>query len=111
MEGILKPLVRQIVRFRISLFADDALIFINPNFMDVKATAELLMLFGQATGLDTNPAKSSIIPICCDNIDLTRILQPLTCPVKTFSCTYLGLPLSNTIVLYTSVRVLCFTGD
>jgi len=40
-----------------------------------------------------NVTKSACYPINCHGIDVEQLLQNFNCPVKTFPCTYLGLPL------------------
>jgi hypothetical protein len=69
--------------------------FINPIAHEVAAVREVLLLFGQASGLHTNIAKSSCIPIRCEGIDLEAVLAHLQCPVSAFPCTYVGMPLSG----------------
>ena len=53
----------------------------------------ILEAFGQASGLITNTQKSEVYPICCEGLDLQHILDAFRCPVKSFPCKYLGLPL------------------
>jgi hypothetical protein len=77
------------------MYADDVVIFIEPDLEDVTAIKALLDCFGEASGLHTNYSKSSIIPIHCQAIDITPLAGALQCPIKTFPCTYLGLPLSD----------------
>jgi hypothetical protein len=50
--------------------------------------------FVHASGLQTNLAKSSVSPIHCSGDDFLLTSEILSCPVKEFPCTYLGLPLS-----------------
>jgi hypothetical protein len=54
----------------------------------------ILDLFGDASGLRTNMAKSSIVPIRCTHADLNLVQQLLPCRFETFPIKYLGLPLS-----------------
>ena len=82
-------------KFRSSLYADDAIIFIKPNTFEMQAAVQILNLFGKATGLHTNLVKSSITPICCDNIDLAPIQALAGCNLTAFPCKYLGMPLSD----------------
>lgn len=55
--------------------------------------AQLLQIFGQASGLITNCSKSVVYPIRHEDIDVGEIMQGFNCPIKSFPCTYLGLPL------------------
>ena len=50
--------------------------------------------FGHVSVLQTNLAKSSASPIHCSENDLLLTSEIMSCPVKEFPCTYLGLPLS-----------------
>jgi hypothetical protein len=58
-EGLLSPLV---TRQRLSLFADYVALFIGSNGVDLQLTKNLLQVFGEATGLQTNLQKSCVIP-------------------------------------------------
>lgn len=72
-----------------SLYADDATVFISPTPAQLQVTQCILHLFGQATGLITNLDKTEYFPICCDNTNL----QHLPIQTSSFPCKYLGLPL------------------
>ena len=48
------------------------------------------------TGLKTNFQKSTVIPICCQGIDLSPVLIGLAAKRASFPIRYLGLPLSTT---------------
>lgn len=50
--------------------------------------------FGEVSGLVVNLTKSQAIPIRCNDINITTILQPVGLQVSTLPCTYLGMPLS-----------------
>ena len=80
-------------KFRTSLYADAAAIFINPNQNKVHAVKDILERFGNVTGLVTNFEKSSVHPIRCENIDLDHVLQPFPGARMAFPCKYLGLQL------------------
>jgi hypothetical protein len=77
---------------RVSMYVDDTTIFVNPVREDVCAIADLRF---SVSGLYTNFAKSSIIPIQCEEIDLDHVLGGLEVPVGHFPVKYLGLPLST----------------
>jgi hypothetical protein len=47
--------------FRMSLYADDAVIFINPTLQDLNLTKQLLHLFSEVTGMITNLEKIEIL--------------------------------------------------
>jgi hypothetical protein len=62
--------------------------------MDLQVIKTILDLFGHASGLHTNLSKSSVSPIHCSHNEMLLTTEILSCSVKDFSCTYLGLPLS-----------------
>jgi hypothetical protein len=65
-------------RLRLSLYADDVVIFLKPTMTDVSNLKELLHNFGRVTGLATNVRKSSVSPIRCAGLDLEN--NPFTFP-------------------------------
>jgi hypothetical protein len=81
-------------RLRLSLYADDVVIFLKPTMTDVSNLKELLHNFGRVTGLATNVRKSSVSPIRCAGLDLATILSPFPASRTSFPIKYLGLPLS-----------------
>jgi hypothetical protein len=80
--------------FRMSLYADDAAVFVAPLKEDTQNLAANLHNFGEVTGLCTNFSKSHVVPIRCDNIDLDRLLQGIPATRASFPLRYLGLHLS-----------------
>jgi hypothetical protein len=92
--GLLKPLPGRFIKSRISLYADDAVIFLAPEATDIANLKALLQNFGDVTGLMTNVEKSSVAPIRCDDIDLTSVLAGFPAMLTQFPIKYLGLPLS-----------------
>ena len=64
-EGLLMPLSRRALQHRISIYADDVVLFLRPEAEDINLTMGILNLFGEATGLKTNLQKSSVLPIRC----------------------------------------------
>lgn len=98
MAGQLSPLPDTAVRMRTSLYVDDAVIFINPARTEVDALLSILHLFGEATGLHVNLAKSSAVPISCGDLDLGSILHNFGGIVASLPITYLGLPITTSRV-------------
>uniref|UniRef100_J3L168 Reverse transcriptase domain-containing protein n=1 Tax=Oryza brachyantha TaxID=4533 RepID=J3L168_ORYBR len=92
--GLLSPLACGAATCRVSLYADDAAIFLNPTKEDTGNLFQLLQNFGDVTGLWVNLAKSSVVPIRCANIDLTRVLDSFDGKLEQFPINYLGLPLT-----------------
>jgi hypothetical protein len=76
------------------MYADDAVVFLKPSVTDATNLRDLLLNFGQVTGLQTNLQKTTVSTISCDNIDLEAILAALPIARAHFPLKYLGLPLS-----------------
>jgi hypothetical protein len=88
------PLLRRFTKLRISMYADDALIFFLKSIRrDVKNLAEILDNIRQIAGLCTNIAKCSVAPIRCENLDLDDVLQDFQATKGCFLVKYLGLPI------------------
>ena len=92
--GLFESLERVGIRHRLSLFADDVVLLIKPIPEEAEAALQLLRVFGEASGLRCNLAKSSASPIRCEGLDLRQVTTILSCPIKPFPIQYLGLPLS-----------------
>lgn len=84
--GVLAPLASTGLRQRISLFADDVMLFIKPNDADLQACAMLLQPFGEASGLKINLSKSAAMPIRCDPTMMQRVEAILGYPTGTYPC-------------------------
>ena len=104
--GLLTPICNRKTKLRISLFADDAAIFLNPVNEEVEAVKNILCAFATSSGLVTNSEKSAVYPVRCEGIDLQHIMEPFRCPIKSFPCTYLGLPLHVKQVRRVDIRPL-----
>jgi hypothetical protein len=90
--GVLNPLQGCCTKFRMSMYADDAAVFINPTPQDLRATRHILKIFGEASGLVANLDKTEYYPIRCHDLDLVQLLGEEH-QVSQFPCFYLGLPL------------------
>jgi len=93
-DDMLQPLARRALQHRISLYADDVVIFLHSSASDLEVMLDLLQLFGEASGLKTNVQKSSVLPIQCLEDDKAIIQEQLPCQILDFPCKYLGVPLS-----------------
>ena len=82
------------MRFRTSIYADDAVIFVKPTTTDMANLKQLLTSFDEVTGLVSNLQKTSLTPINCRNIDLEEVLADFGATRTVFPIRYLGLPLS-----------------
>jgi hypothetical protein len=90
--GLLSNLTKGCDSFRVSLYADDAAVFIKPTQHDLKVTIDIMSVFAEASGLFTNMAKTECFPIRYENLDLdfTSSFQLVS---SSFPYKYLGLPL------------------
>jgi hypothetical protein len=91
---LLSKLNGRATRFRASMYADDAVIFLKPTTTDVNDLKSILLNFGTVTRLQTNLHKTSVTSISCNGIDLDSILANLPVSHATFPLKYLGLPLT-----------------
>lgn len=78
----------------ISLYADDVVLFCHPTFDDIEAVMAILHLFGRASGLRVNYAKSAAALIRCDADVAAPVVELLGCPIVELPITYLGIPLT-----------------
>ena len=67
-DRLLQPLSSRPIQHRISMYADDVALFLRPAANDITLTLDILQLFGEASGLNTNVQKSSVLPIVVDTI-------------------------------------------
>lgn len=68
--GLIARLHKSCDNFRISLYADDTAVFIQPTAQDYNSAKLILSIFGEASGLKTNLEKTEIYPIRCEEIEL-----------------------------------------
>jgi hypothetical protein len=92
--GLLQQLSRRKMLHRISMYADDVVLFLHPTTSDISVTLDILQLFGDASGLYNNAQKSNIFPIKRHEETLLEVQILLPCGIAAFPCHYLGLPLS-----------------
>lgn len=92
-QGLLSPINHRAATRGVSLYADDAAVFVNPVKAEITIVSELLSLFGHVSGLTVNISKSALYPIGCQDLDIGDIMESFNCQIKHFPCTYLGLPL------------------
>ena len=92
-DGILSPLRGKYAKLRLSLYADDAVIFLNP-VQEVRALLSIREQFGNVSGLKLNLAKCMVAPIRCLGIDVDHILEPFAGQKVSFPIRYLGLPIT-----------------
>jgi hypothetical protein len=85
--------VRQI-KHRVSLYADDLIMFISPAASNLNMTGGILEVFAGALGLRCNLGKCQIAPIRCDEAQVSLATSFFPCAMVEFPIKYLGLPLS-----------------
>lgn len=85
-RGCLDPLTRGGLAHRLSMFADDVVVFLKPSELDLCTCEALLNLFSEASGLHANLSKSVAFSIRCsaDAMDLARLV--LGYPSGSFPC-------------------------
>lgn len=93
-NGDLTPLRGRHAKLRLSLYVDDAAVFIHPKQEEVAALMTIMEKFGEATGLQINPQKCAVLPIRCQDVSLEHVLAPFAGKQASFPTTYLGLPLT-----------------
>lgn len=93
-RGLLSPLPGNHFSHRVSLYADDLVLFLQPKQDDFSCIRAILDLFARASGLLTNLNKCLISPICCTDEEVSLIQLVFLCQVSPFPCRYLGAPLS-----------------
>jgi hypothetical protein len=96
-QGTLSLLPRETARWRTSLYADDASIFLNPVRQYMQAVVVILQAFGQFSGLHINLEKSFVHPIRCEDVDLDHVLEPFNgvkepSPAATLACNFIYAP-------------------
>jgi hypothetical protein len=92
--SLLQPVLRRGTGQRISLYADDVAMFLQPSREELNVVKEILRIFGDASGLVTNVRKCSMTPIHCEEQDMVAAQELFPCNEVAFPCKYLGLPLS-----------------
>jgi hypothetical protein len=62
-KGVLQSISPRTKGIKVSLYADDTVIFVKRQKQDIAALKEILEMFGQASGLRTNLQKPEVFPI------------------------------------------------
>jgi hypothetical protein len=93
-KGTLEAFGANAIQERIFLYSGDVILFTSPRQQNLVATQMILDIFAAASGLQINPAKCAITPICCNLKDTTHILCFLNGTLQPFPITYLGIPLT-----------------
>jgi hypothetical protein len=72
------------VPFRTLLYADDMIIFISPCMEDIQLTRGILDVFHRASGLACNVSKSQMVPIRCNEEQISMMVQAFPCQLTSF---------------------------
>ncbi|KAM0829110.1 hypothetical protein ACQ4PT_067085 [Festuca glaucescens] len=92
--GAIRDLSAAGLKHRVSLYADDLVVFARPEVRELQAIRDILRCFSSASGLKVNFTKSTAAPIRCSPAALLQVTPLLDCPIKALPATYLGLPLT-----------------
>lgn len=84
-------------------YADDTILFCNPDLQALMNVKKTLILFQLSSGLQINFHKSAIMGVNIDDSWLEMAAQSLQCKVGHFPLTYLGLPIGGN-----SSRIQCW---
>lgn len=69
-EQLLSPIQGRTRRFRMSLYADDAAVFVNPTRQEIDVISTIFQAFGRVSGLKINLSKTAVYPIRCEGLDV-----------------------------------------
>jgi mannosylglycoprotein endo-beta-mannosidase len=94
-EGVLSRLRGRANDLRTSLYADDAVFFINPVKVELQAVRDILARFGEVTGLHVNFAKTAVIPLRCEGLDVANIVAPLGARIAALPASFWGCTLAS----------------
>lgn len=94
-QELLHPIGHRALHHHYSLYVDDAVLFNTPTDQDLIAVTSILELFGEASRLQMNISKCTIVPICCSEQEVQRAASYIPCQISNFPITYLGIPLST----------------
>jgi hypothetical protein len=76
------------------LYADDAIVFLNPVKANVDMLRGIMDRFRDVTGLKINVSKSTVAPIRCSQVNLDEILQNFDGLRVSSPISYLGLSIT-----------------
>jgi hypothetical protein len=69
---------------RLSIFADDVVVFVKPTVRDLVTVRELLKIFGDASGLRVNYNKTAMTMIRGAELERRMVSTILTCQITDF---------------------------
>ena len=83
-------------KFPVVQYADDTLVILPADPVQLQTFKELLDLFASITGLKINYNKSNLIPINLSSEEASAMAQIFSCQIASMPFTYLGLPMGTT---------------
>jgi hypothetical protein len=92
---LLQQLGHHGIRERAYFYADDVVLFVKPDQLDLVLTKAILDIFAAASGLSINKNKCLLNPIQC-SLEETVTLRFFPGRLQAFPYTYVGVPLSVT---------------
>jgi hypothetical protein len=96
-QGVISyPITTHDLDFPIIQYADNTLLIMPADLVQLRALKEALGKFSVSTGLKINYAKSQMIPINVSNEVMASLAEDFGCQVGSMPFTYLGLPLGTT---------------
>jgi hypothetical protein len=63
--SLFQPLGSRPIPHRVSLYADDMMLFVAPRQQDLNLVRSILLAFEGVSGLGCNMAKCQMAPLCC----------------------------------------------
>lgn len=72
--GALSPIPNSQASQRVSMFVDDAVLFLTPRHKQMLVVRDITQGFSLVTGLSVNLTKSIVILLPCDDLDVPHIL-------------------------------------
>ena len=93
-EGVLSSYTGISAMQRLSIYADDVVLFVRPTIPDLRFVKEALHIFGIASGMNINYSKSTTIMIRDEDGDKELVAGAMPWSMDSFPCKYLGLQLS-----------------
>jgi hypothetical protein len=93
-HGLLTPIGNCSAEQRLSIYADDVVVFLKPTVQDLVTIRALLEVFGAVSGLKVNYSKTAATLIRGSDQDKQRVTEILQCAITEFPIRYLGLQLA-----------------
>ncbi|KAM0838180.1 hypothetical protein ACQ4PT_061150 [Festuca glaucescens] len=93
-QHLFSPLAGITPMQRISVYADDVVLFVKENESELRVVKEILELFGEASGLKVNYSKTTATVIRGNEESRIRVQETLQCELAEFPLKYLGLQLA-----------------